>query len=66
MSNARIGKALGIANRYGGIDGAHHKQWGIDQMVRVLTGKSYELWVALHKGGEDGPNTYDWDEGIAP
>ena len=40
--------------------------WVIDQMVRALTGDGYEAWVKLQKDGEDGPNTYDWDEGIAP
>mgnify|MGYP001306605573 CR=1 FL=1 len=34
----RIAKALKIAVQYGGIDGAHHKDWCIDQMVRALTG----------------------------
>lgn len=34
----RIQKALAIAVAYGGIDGAHHKDWTIDQMVRALTG----------------------------
>jgi hypothetical protein len=29
-------KALAIAIRYGSIDGAHHKQWVIDQMIRAL------------------------------
>lgn len=62
----RILKALEIANSYGGIDGAHHKAWVIDQMVRALTGEVYEEWIKLHKLGEDGPETYGWDEGIAP
>lgn len=31
-----IEKALEYAYRYGQIDGAHHKQWVIDQMVRAL------------------------------
>ena len=35
----RIDKALSIAVAYGGVDGAHHKDWVIDQMVRALTGK---------------------------
>lgn len=26
----------------------------------------YLAWVAAQKAGEDGPNTYDYDEGIAP
>ena len=34
----KIKKALDIAIRYGGIDGAHHKDWTIDQIVRALTG----------------------------
>lgn len=34
----RIEKALSIAVAYGGTDGAHHKDWVIDQMVRALTG----------------------------
>jgi hypothetical protein len=33
-----MAEALAIAMRYGGIDGAHHKDWVIDQMVRALTG----------------------------
>jgi hypothetical protein len=59
-------KALELAVRFGGIDGEHHKAWVIDQMVRVLAGDGYEQLVAEAKAGEDGPETYDWDEGIAP
>lgn len=71
----RIQRALDIARRYGGIDGAHHKDWVIDQMVRALCGcegeplkENFEYldFVSEACDGEDGPNTYDWDEGIAP
>lgn len=58
--------ALEFARRFGGIDGAHHKAWVIDQMVRALTGDGYEEWVEDYCAGEDGPCTYEWDEGIAP
>ncbi len=81
--------ALDIARRYGQEDGAHHKMWVIDQMVRALTdcpivtvaaihrgqpytftsmGKSetYKQFVANACSGEDGPDTYEWDTGIAP
>lgn len=34
----RIEKALAIVHTHGGIDGAHHKQWTLDQVVRALTG----------------------------
>lgn len=62
----RIDDALDIAFQYGGIDGDHHKTWVIDQMVRTLTGPDYPGWVAKFKAGKDGPDTYAWDEGIAP
>lgn len=86
----RIAKALNIASDNGQTDGAHHKAWVIDQMVRALTdcpmversandyrgqpytyqgqGESpeYEAFVATHCDGEDGPDTYGWDEGIPP
>ena len=62
----KIEQAIDLAVQYGGIDGAHHKAWVIDQMVRVLAGDEYDALVANAKDGEDGPDTYEWDEGIAP
>lgn len=59
-------RALDLINRYGGIDGEHHKQWVIDQVVRILAGDDYADWVAQHKAGDDGLNTYDWNEGVPP
>lgn len=61
-----IEDALEVARRHGGHDGEHHKAWVIDQMVRALLGDRYEAWVADAKAGDDGPDTYEWDEGIAP
>ena len=76
---------------YGGIDGSHHKDWVLDQTVRLLKGTpmiislakwdngheeyrfrlgeatpEYHAWVADCCSGEDGPNTYDYEVGIAP
>ena len=62
----RIQKAINLAVRYGGIDGDHHKAWVIDQMVRVLAGADYPVIVREACTGEDGPNTYAWDEGTPP
>ncbi len=58
--------ALEIIERFGGIDGAHHKQWVLDQVVRKITGAGYAEWVKKHCDGEDGPETYEWDEGCCP
>ncbi len=69
----RVIAALEIAMKYGNNDGAHHKAWVIDQMVRALTdcpliestyGESdhYRDFIAHHN--QDG--LYAWDEGVAP
>ncbi len=60
----RITAALGVAIEYGQIDGAHHKQWVINEMVRKLLGDnatSYEELVTACKA-----DTYGWEEGIPP
>ena len=62
----KILSALDILWYNAGDDGAHHKAWVIDQMVRALTGIDYENWVVSHNAGEDGPNTYDCEKGVAP
>lgn len=59
-------KVLDIIEQYGSIDGNHHKQWVLDQVIRILTEEEYEKWIKEFKDGEDGPETYDWDEGIPP
>lgn len=63
---AGVQSALEVIQNYGGIDGDHHKTWVIDQVCRALLGDGYAQWVIEMKAGEDGPNTYRWDEGIAP
>jgi hypothetical protein len=62
----RIERALDLISSYGGIDGAHHKAWVLDQVVRELTRGGYPSWLIQQTKGEDGPDTYEWDEGIAP
>jgi len=62
----RISLALDLALGGGGTDGAHHKTWYLDQIVRTLAGDQYETVIAEYRDGEDGPETYEWDEGIAP
>lgn len=63
----KIEQALDIIFNNAGYDGGHHKQWCIDQVVRKLLGDDegkYKEWVANYEKGEDGPKTYEWDEGI--
>lgn len=78
----RIEKALKLIGRYGSIDGLHHKQWVLDQVVRILTDCPTIEIVAIDCRGDeyiyDGPGesieykawvamrTSDWNIGIAP
>ena len=66
MREYNVEEALRLLIRYGQIDGEHHKTWVIDQAVRILTGNYYDELIAAANDGEDGPETYDWDVGIAP
>lgn len=75
----RIIDALNIATQYGTIDGAHHKMWAIDQMVRTLTGtlSVTQSWSADNNYYDYVPDYddfvrdryeggYEWSTGIAP
>ena len=63
----RIRRALNLAFDYSQNDSPDHKAWAIDQMVRVLTGREgYKDFIRKHAEGEDGPDTYGWDEGTPP
>lgn len=57
-----IDKVINIAYEYGQIDGAHHKTWVIDQMIRELLRTEYDKFIKEYE--EDGE--YTWDIGIAP
>ena len=57
----REDKIMNLINEYGWIDGAHHKQWVLTEIVKIiLTKKEYSKWSC-------GDDEYDkWDEGVAP
>ena len=43
--------ALQYIGSYGQIDGGHHKQWVLDQVVRILKGTPVEVVLAKWKDG---------------
>ena len=60
----RIKEATIVAGRFGMIDGSHHKQWVIDQMLQLILGEQgYDKWV---KEMNSDPEYDPWDQGIAP
>lgn len=44
--------ALLYIEKYGGIDGAHHKDWVLDQVSRILNGSEINLKIARWENGE--------------
>lgn len=45
-------------------DGGHHKQWVIEEMLKLL-GVDLKMLKEV-MGSEDEKNGYDWEDGIAP
>ena len=64
--NNKKQQVLDLIFEYGGINGSHHKQWLLNEIVKVITEDEYKNWTAYFENGEDGPKTYEWDIGIAP
>jgi len=52
-----IAQAAAFIVRWGSIDGDHHKQWVLDQVLRILMGTAYGEFIAL---------IANWSEGIPP
>lgn len=52
--------ALEYIGRYGQIDGAHHKQWVLDQVARILKGTPVAVVLARW---ENGHTEYRFDTG---
>jgi hypothetical protein len=44
--------ALYFINRYGGIDGGHHKTWILDQVARILHGSPVHVVEARWDNGD--------------
>jgi hypothetical protein len=74
---SNVGEALEFIADFASYDGGHHKQWVIDQVVRILTNceikdnkripsEEYEMWVKNYCYGYGEDYLYEWDEGIAP
>lgn len=40
--------------------------WRLNDLGLAVRNHGYEAWIAEHNSGDDGPDTYAWDTGIAP
>lgn len=68
----KLHKIEAIITKFGGEDGGHHKQWVLDQVIRIVKGDNYPDWCQAYRGQwiDDDEHTGweypDWDAGIAP
>lgn len=63
-AQTREQRVLDLIVDYGSIDGAHHKQWVLDQIIRVIIGVNYEAFIEAYMRNDEG--NVAWDVGIAP
>lgn len=75
----RIQTAVYIIGTWGEVDGAHHKMWVLDQVLRVLLGgedsggyvpdyTASPEYISTIQEWEcpEGYHEWDWDKGIVP
>jgi len=62
----RANNTVYVAQSFAQIDGAHHKMWTIDKMLRELLGKDgYVQFVKVYEEPYEGVK-HEWETGIAP
>lgn len=60
----KILNALDILWHKAGYDGAHHKDWVIDQVARTLLDEDYDDWVAAYEKPDENEEMYrEWNTG---
>ncbi len=63
----KIDKASKFILEWGCVDGGHHKQWTLDQVLRILVEDKYDDMIEEFEDRDaDGEPQYLWEDGIAP
>lgn len=62
----RVRRAVRVVERFGSTDGAHHKQWLLDQVLRVLLDDGYPFWRKRFDAESRALDYEAWDEGTPP
>lgn len=62
----RIKSALALIFEFGAIQGAQHKGWLIDQILRALTDTEYNAFVKKWEGEPESDSYCKWCVGVAP
>lgn len=56
LPKQKLSKIKKMIEEYGSFDGSDHKQWLLDQVMRIIEGDNYENWA----------KESEWEVGIAP
>jgi hypothetical protein len=59
----QVQKVIKITLQYGMIDGEHHKQWLLDQILRICLEEFYDKEIEKFNADK---NYKEWDVGIPP
>jgi dissimilatory sulfite reductase (desulfoviridin) alpha/beta subunit len=62
----KLEEILDLAASYAGVEGGHHKQYALVEIVKVVLGDKFDAWYAGYLGtDENGDNIYsEWEPGI--
>lgn len=62
----KLKEILLICEAYGGTDGSNHKQYALDQIVRIITGDQYKYWREGYEEWNDDRTDFQywWDDGV--
>ena len=66
--NKKQQQIINLIEEDGMVDGSHHKQWILDQILRIILKKEYNSWLEKYNSetDENGEIYGEWDQGIAP
>lgn len=61
----KLAEILELAISYAGVDGSHHKQYALVEIVKVGFGENFDAWYEAYLGRDDnGDRIYcEWEEG---
>lgn len=65
IEDVPISKIVELIGHLGMIEGSHHKQWILDQILRIClkTDEAYNAWIEKFNSEDNDEN---WDSGISP
>jgi hypothetical protein len=70
-SDQKLTNIMVLVSNYGTFDGSHHKQWVLDQVLRIALGDKYNAYIKEQTKPVWNEETlewetYGWDTGCPP